>query len=97
MLEKRCVSCKRPAYTASVGSRNGNKWLCPACEAAFEEIFSKRNVENEGGSLCKNCKKRRDNLCRFSAAERQKVVNCSDWESKNYERVKRRWAKFEQE
>ncbi|WP_418790048.1 hypothetical protein [Phosphitispora sp. TUW77] len=99
MPMKRCVLCGRPAYTTAVIGISEKKWVCSSCRA-----FIKKRLTNEtwtgnstGGLICKNCTKRRDNQCRFTAAERQKIIKCSDWESKNFERSKRRWAKFEQE
>ncbi len=99
MPVKRCILCGRPAHTTAVIGVRDRKWVCSSCRAVIEKKLGQGTMTGDapGGNICKNCIRRRDNQCRFTAAERQKIVRCSDWESKNFERSKRRWAKFELE
>ncbi len=94
MPVKRCALCKRPAYTSAVLGKKDRKWLCAACQKRFEErVLAGKN--QQGGKICLKCKKKNNQQCRFSAYERQRITACSDWEGKNTEHEKRRWAKFE--
>ncbi len=93
MPVKRCAVCRRPAYNPAILGKKDRKWLCAACQKRFEE-FILTGQNRLGGKICRKCKKR-NTRCRFSAAERQRITACSDWEGKNTEHEKRRWAKFE--
>ncbi len=94
MPVKRCAVCKRPTHTTAAVSPRAKKWLCPACEKRFDEYILKGKNE-QGGKICEKCKKRRNGRCRFTGYQRQKITACSDWEGRNTEHDKRRWAKFE--
>ena len=92
----RCAVCKKPAYTNSVMGKKEKKWLCPACKKKFHE--KTLTVQDpQVGEICRKCKKKNIGQCRFSAYQRQSITACSDYEGKNTEHEKRRWAKFETE
>jgi len=99
MPVKRCILCGRPAHTTAVIGVRDKNWVCSSCRDIVDQKLGKETLADDsaGGHICKNCIKRRNSQCRFLPSERQKIIRCSDWESKNFERSKRRWAKFEQE
>ncbi|PKM82659.1 MAG: hypothetical protein CVU89_03935 [Firmicutes bacterium HGW-Firmicutes-14] len=96
MPVKRCAICKKPSYTDSRTGSANLKWTCSACEKRFEEDI--KNVRtHEGGKICEKCIKRKRNQCPFSSWQRSKILACTDWEGKNTEHNRKRWAKFEQD
>lgn len=98
MPVKKCALCKKTAYQASKVNTRQQQWLCNSCRtavsAALEITLSTETAVKPSSGLCEKCKKRTTN-CRFSAFQRTKMTACSDWEGKNTERNRRRWAKFE--
>ncbi len=94
MPVKRCAVCKQPTHTTAAAGPRIRKWLCPKCEKRFNEyILMGRN--SQSGSLCEKCRKSKNGECRFTSYQRLRITACSDWEGRNYEHNKRRWAKFE--
>jgi len=98
MLVKKCVLCNKPAYISSRG--NGNKfWLCSECRIKADSFIElacscDNGIHSTTNSICDKCRRRSGN-CRFSESERSKITACSDWESKDFDHNRRRWAKFE--
>jgi len=95
MAIKRCASCRKPAYSDTSIAKRDEKWLCAACKAVF--AAKTLNDGSQAGRICQKCKNVKLGRCRFSAQERQRITACSDWEGRDTERNRRRWAKFEQD
>ena len=93
MPVKTCALCKKSAYTNTVNKKKIDNWLCADCRQNFENQAATA-VSQPFARICDKCKKR-TGTCRFSAFERSKITACSDWENKNTERNKKRWAKFD--
>lgn len=97
MPVKNCAICKKPAYASSRGTGK-EYWVCSDCrmrvDSSIELAASSDNILLTRSNICDKCRKRSGN-CRFTESERSKITACSDWESKDTERNRRRWAKFE--
>lgn len=96
MPVKRCAVCQKPSYSTAGIIRKNSKWICSDCRNRFEESVKIRQQDEQGGKICEKCKKRSKD-CPFSVFERQRVIACSDWEGKNSNHDKKRWAKYEQD
>lgn len=97
MSVKRCALCKKPAYSSGRG--NGKEyWVCSDCrlkaDGTMENEFHFEKTMEPTESICDKCRKRTEG-CRFTESHRSKIEACSDWEGKNTERNRRRWAKFD--
>lgn len=97
MAVKNCALCKKSAYVSGRGM-GIQYWVCSDCRirvnSTIELSCSSDNSLLQKNSICDKCRKRSQN-CRFSETERSKITSCSDWEGKDTERNRRRWAKYE--
>ncbi len=97
MSVKKCALCKKPAYTSGRGNSK-EYWVCSECRTKVNGTIENTVYSEEKlvptERICDKCRKRIGN-CRFSESQRSKITACSDWEGKNTERNRRRWAKYE--
>lgn len=93
MKIKRCAVCKKPAFSNTIKVKQESNWVCSTCLRKFEEQVVSGIVPTTG-ELCRKCK---NTNCRFSASERRKITDCTDWIGKDTEHNRKRWAKFERD
>ncbi|MDT3699742.1 MAG: hypothetical protein RO469_09960 [Thermincola sp.] len=94
---KKCALCKKEAYASEEGKAR-EYWVCADCRHKVESIMEIACASDQSllkiDNICDKCRKR-SGRCRFSREERSKITACSDWEEKDTERNRRRWAKYE--
>jgi len=96
MKIKKCAICKKPAFSNTITIKQESNWICSTCLSKFDEQIISGTVTTTG-ELCRKCKNPKNNNCRFSASERRRITDCTDWVGKDTEHNRKRWAKFEQD